>query len=174
MGANRAERNTDQRRQQHDGGERKPVNNRLTLRPACHRDAELLLAWRNDPSTREASHSTAMVQPEQHAFWMAQTLAGADRRLMIAELDGKPIGTVRADRSQGCWELSWTVAPQARGRGLAKRMVAMMALQIDEPIRAEIKTGHAASIRVAESAGMELEREHDGVLHYRRGARRTS
>ena len=40
---------------------------------------------------------------------------------------GVPVGTVRADHSKGVYELSWTVAPAARGQGVAKEMVAMAA-----------------------------------------------
>jgi len=86
------------------------------------------------------------------------------------EENGVPIGTVRADVSDGVHELSWTVAPNARGRGVAKRMVALLASRILEPIRAEVKPGNTVSTRVAEHAGMQFDCETDGVLHYRRAA----
>ena len=88
----------------------------------------------------------------------------------VGEEDGVPVGTIRADTSGGVWELSWTVAANARGQGLAKQMVALLAHQIPEPIRAEVKVGNIASARIAEQAGMEFDREEDGVLHYRRAA----
>ncbi len=47
-------------------------------------------------------------------------------------------------------------------------MVSRLAKGIPESIRAEIKTGNIASIRIAEEAGMVFEREEKGVLHYRR------
>jgi RimJ/RimL family protein N-acetyltransferase len=68
------------------------------------------------------------------------------------------------------WELSWTVAPNARGRGVAKQMVTLLAHQISEPIRAEVKAKNIASARIAEHAGMAVSREVDGVLHYCRDA----
>ena len=91
-----------------------------------------------------------------------------DCRLLIAENDDFPVGTVRADLADGVYELSWTVAPGARGRGFGKQMVAMLANQIDQPIRAEIKTGNESSVRIAQYAGMRLDREVDGVLHFKR------
>jgi RimJ/RimL family protein N-acetyltransferase len=146
------------------------MHGNIALRPATLQDADLLLEWRNDPATREASHSTARVPRDEHLAWLSATLANADRKLVIAEENGAPVGTVRAERANGVWNLSWTVAPQARGRGVAKRMVALLASRISGPIRAEVKAENIASARIAEHAGMTLERESDGVLHYRRAA----
>ena len=130
----------------------------------------MLLEWRNDPETRKASHNTTEVQRNDHISWLTRTLSNPNRRLYVAEESGAPVGTVRADFSDGVWELSWTVSPRARGRGVGKRMVAVLGNQISEPIQAEVKTGNIASARIAEHAGMEFELETDGVLHYKRAA----
>lgn len=132
----------------------------------------MLLEWRNDPETRRASHDCAEVLRDEHVSWLTETLSNLRRRLFIAQENGVAVGTVRADFADGAWEFSWTVAPNARGRGIAKQMVALLAHEISEPIRAKIKAGNSASVRVAEHAGMELFREIDGILHYRRGALR--
>lgn len=144
----------------------------IVLRPATLRDAELLLEWRNDPATRAASHRTAPVEREEHVAWLREALASAERQLYIAEERDAPVGTVRADLANGVWHLSWTVAPQARGRGVAKRMVALLARRIAAPIHAEVKAGNVASARIAEHAGMTLERDSGAVLHYHRAALR--
>jgi RimJ/RimL family protein N-acetyltransferase len=142
----------------------------IRLRLATIQDADLLLEWRNDPETRNASHNTGEVQREDHVSWLTKTLNDASRQLFVAEEIGVPVGTVRADLADGVHELSWTVAPSARGRGVAKRMVALLASQISEPIRAEVKSGNTASTRISEHAGLLFAREADGVLHYRRAA----
>lgn len=90
--------------------------------------------------------------------------------MFVAEIDGVPVGTVRMDFEAPGYELSWTVSPLIRGSGIGKVMVSRLANSINEPIRAEIKTGNIASIRIAEEAGMVFEREDNGVLHYRRDA----
>ncbi len=142
----------------------------IRLRPATIQDADLLLEWRNDPKTRNASHNTGEVQREDHISWLTKTLNDASRSLFVVEENGVLIGTVRADVSDGVHELSWTVAPNARGRSVAKRMVALLASRISEPIRAEVKPGNTVSTRVAEHAGMQFDRETDGVLYYKRAA----
>ena len=140
----------------------------IVLRPALMGDADMLLAWRNDPATRRASHNMTEVQRRDHIDWLQATLDNELRKLYVAECQGEAIGTVRSDMIDGVWELSWTISPQARGRGLAKRMVAVLAKQISAPISAEVKTGNIASARIAEYAGMKLEKEVDGVLYYKR------
>ena len=142
----------------------------ITLRPATILDADVLLDWRNDPETREGSHNTAEPRRVEHIAWLSRSLGDPNRLLFVAEDDGVPVGTVRADFSEGVWVLSWTTAPRARGRGVAKRMVSLLARQISDPIRAEVKVGNIASTRVAEHAGMKFTREADGVLHYARVA----
>ena len=143
-------------------------SNVIRLRPVTIQDADLLLDWRNDPETRNASHNTEIVQREEHISWLTRTLNNPSRQLFIAEEKEVPVGTVRADFADGVYELSWTVAPDARGRGVGTRMVAQLANQIPVPIRAEVKSGNTASARIAEHAGMKFDREVDGVLHFRR------
>ena len=145
------------------------MSGHLELRLADINDADLLLAWRNDPQTRKDSHSSNVISRDNHLAWLAKITTDPMRKLYIAIEHDIPVGTARATYDNRTWELSWTVAPEARGRGVAKRMVRTLAEQITEPIRAEIKPGNQASIRVAEYAGLTFAQEIDGILHYQRG-----
>lgn len=140
----------------------------LSVRLATIDDAELLLSWRNDPATRAASHNTGEVSLHDHLAWLTLVLVDPSRKLYIAEADGIPIGTVRADAENGITELSWTVAPSARRKGYGRKMVSVVAKRIDGPIRAEVKVGNATSVRIAFAVGMDFDREEAGVLHYSR------
>jgi RimJ/RimL family protein N-acetyltransferase len=141
---------------------------KLRLRAATFDDADLLLRWRNDPETRKWSRDNSEVPWIQHVEWVRNSLANSDRRILIAELDGTAIGTVRVDYSDGQPpELSWTVAPEARGRGFGKLMVTMAANGL-ETARAVVKAGNEASKAIAESAGFVLHFEEDGMLHYQK------
>lgn len=93
------------------------MSENISLRPATTQDADLLLEWRNDPETRKASHNTAEVQRDEHISWLSRTLNNPNRRLYVAEENGAPVGTVRADLSEGVWELSWTVSQTREGEG---------------------------------------------------------
>jgi RimJ/RimL family protein N-acetyltransferase len=140
----------------------------LRLRHATIEDAEMLLEWRNDPATREASHNTRLVPMSVHLSWLEKSLKNPNRKLYIALQDENPIGTVRIDYINGMHELSWTVAPSARGSRAGKRMVSAVATTIRGSIFAQIKCGNVASIHIAEAAGMKLLWERDGIMHYGR------
>jgi spore coat polysaccharide biosynthesis predicted glycosyltransferase SpsG/L-amino acid N-acyltransferase YncA len=97
----------------------------VTARRATASDAELLLGWRNDPSVRSASRTTEEVAAQDHAAWLARTLADDARVLLVVEQEGVPVGTVRFDRVHAeLWEVSITLAPEVRGRGLAGGVLA--------------------------------------------------
>src|SRR5690348_1550527 len=115
----------------------------MKLRRATLDDAERLWRWRNDPETRANSISTDPVPLESHIAWLKSSLRNPDRKLLVAELDGEPVGTVRIDNDR---ELSWTVAPEARGRGIGGAMVAAV---VFPGAVARIKRENLASQKIA-------------------------
>lgn len=140
----------------------------LKLRRATHDDALRLFHWRNDALTRANSHHMAELDWATHQSWLTATLASPQRRLWIAEEQHVAVGCVREDEMDGAIELSWTVAPEARGRGVAQRMIAWVVARRSQPLRAEVKVANAASRRIAEAAGLRLMAERDGVCYYER------
>ncbi|VUD67619.1 hypothetical protein TDB9533_03892 [Thalassocella blandensis] len=144
------------------------MNHAIQLRPVTMQDATLLYGWRNDVLTRQASHSIQEIPWETHLNWLEESLKNSQRVLNIAEYDHRAVGTVRADWRGDAWMLSWTIAPEARGAGHAKAMVALFAAQMKEPVCAEVKSANIASIKTAEYAGMHLlQRDHDVLTFYR-------
>ncbi len=135
----------------------------ILLRPANMDDARQLLDWRNDALTRHSSIDGHEIPYEQHVKWLEDVLAAPDRNLRIAEISGIPIGTVRADRDDDGWKLSWTVAPEARGHGFGKKIVALMIRSLGGKIRAEIKSDNVASLRIAEALKMVKVSETQGL-----------
>jgi spore coat polysaccharide biosynthesis predicted glycosyltransferase SpsG/RimJ/RimL family protein N-acetyltransferase len=92
----------------------------VTVRPATLDDAGALLEWRNDPVTLAVSRQHDPVRPADHLAWLSASLSRSDRLLLVGSSGGTEIGTVRWDRvSDGEWEVSITVARDARGRGVA-------------------------------------------------------
>jgi RimJ/RimL family protein N-acetyltransferase len=125
----------------------------LALRPAVGADAHLLLAWRNDPESRHASRETEVVPWPVHEAWLSRALASSDCVLRIAEARGKPVGVVRADRSATGWELSWTVAPEARGQSVGRRMLQKFVAELDGRLTAVVRKDNAASATIAAAVG---------------------
>ncbi|WP_214365739.1 GNAT family N-acetyltransferase [Pseudonocardia sp. H11422] len=132
----------------------------LRARPAGTGDTDLLLAWRNDATTRRWSRTSAPVAPDEHAAWLRRSLGRDDRLLLVVETrDRRPVGTVRWDRDDtGVWEVSVTVAPDQRGRGLAAPVLrcgeeALRDRSGPVPVRAVVHVDNAPSRRLFDSAG---------------------
>jgi len=113
----------------------------LVARPATLQDAQQLWQWRNDPSTRAGSRSSAQVPWEDHLRWLTSSLARADRILLVDDDADGPVGTVRWDLVQEPgddpggshdWEVSITVAPQRRGQSLARPLLRAAEVALSE------------------------------------------
>jgi RimJ/RimL family protein N-acetyltransferase len=131
----------------------------VRAREATEADAELLLTWRNDPRTRESSRSTAVVTLAEHGAWLRGVLADPDRLLLVVEHNGAPVGTVRFDRRDGDgWEVSITLAPESRGRGLSGAVLAEGERALRERldvrvVLAAVHQDNTASAKLFEHAG---------------------
>jgi RimJ/RimL family protein N-acetyltransferase len=145
----------------------------LAMRPARIDDAERLWSWRNDPETRRASHNTEYIERDHHMRWFESCMARNDRIMLIAELHGEPIGTVRFDkRADSYLEVSINIAPQARAKklGAACLREACNFVLAKEPagFHAEIRLDNAASIRIFEQCGFCEFARKGGFLLFRR------
>jgi len=150
----------------------------IKLMPATMADANMLLRWRNDPEAKKASHNMEDVNKEDHIAWLSKVIDDPGRQLLVAWQRTpndiyRAIGTMRADYTtlKNCYELSWTVAPETRGKGVGKIIVAMLTKQLaNKDISAKVKKGNVASMQIALFAGMRYTGEgKDGILHYYRG-----
>jgi RimJ/RimL family protein N-acetyltransferase len=136
------------------------VTAEVVLRSATSEDGPLLLGWANDPATRAASRRPEIISATRHRRWLEQRLATPiDNRIWVGVSDGVPIGVVRFERrAADSVEVSITVAPDARGRGLARPLLeAGVAAAHDAfgtvTIVAEILPGNEASIRLFTATG---------------------
>jgi RimJ/RimL family protein N-acetyltransferase len=133
------------------------------VRDATEDDFDLLLAWRNDPETRAWSRATEPVAVDEHRAWLSTVLTNGDRRLLVAEQDRVPVGTVRFDRVGGRWEVSITVAPEVRGRRLAVPiLLAAERVLGHATVRACVHRDNAASLALFRRAGYQDEQPADG------------
>lgn len=130
----------------------------VRLRRAGQVDADLLLAWRNDPVTRASSFQSGVVEADAHAQWLAAKIASPGTEIWIAEVEGRPAGQVRFDicEEPGVAIVDITVAPEFRGRGLGKMFlasaIARQGLAIDR-LRALVKPDNEASAATFRAAG---------------------
>ncbi|GJD51932.1 UDP-N-acetylglucosamine--N-acetylmuramyl-(pentapeptide) pyrophosphoryl-undecaprenol N-acetylglucosamine transferase [Methylobacterium crusticola] len=149
---------------------------RLSLRPAGPADARMLWVWRNDPLTRAMSRSSDAVAWEGHGAWLRTRLAEPGRtRLLVAEADGEPAGSLRLDRLPDgvAAEVSLTVSPLLRGRGLGARLLAALCGHAADTgfcrrLAAAVRADNAASRTVFERAGFRLVQAGTPWLRYER------
>ena len=142
------------------------MNLNIKLRPANMLDADQLLQWRNDEETIRYSHVNHPVSTKEHHNWMREVLKDNDKLLYIAEENSISVGTARAFFNGGVWIVSWTVAPEARGRGIGKMMVGLLLSELDGEVLAEIKTENLASINIVLNLGFKLKNTANNVNHY--------
>jgi RimJ/RimL family protein N-acetyltransferase len=148
----------------------------LRLRAVHEGDARLLFAWVNRPDSLAAKLETDAAIPwETHQSWLAARLADPGSALWIAEQDGRPVGQVRVERREIGLEVDIFVTAEARGRGLARCMLARAARACADrwpglPLVARVKTGNLASERLFLAAGYALARQRDDHRVYVRPA----
>jgi RimJ/RimL family protein N-acetyltransferase len=92
----------------------------LRLRRAGREDSALILRWRNSAGGRAASFTPGVISKRKHAAWMENKMEDPRCRLIMGvDAKGKPVAHVRLDQiTPGKREISITVAPSARGRGI--------------------------------------------------------
>jgi len=115
----------------------------MEFRPVTVEDAEDLVG-----ATPEGS-SPSEITVEVTREWIAKD--DPTRIHFIAEVDGKPIGSVRSNLRDGKYNLSYFLLPEARGKGYGKEMVFTFANTYHhfEPLRCVIKKGNIASEKIA-------------------------
>jgi L-amino acid N-acyltransferase YncA len=150
--------------------ERAAASPPVTLRDATPADVDLVYAWANDPATRAASFETATIEYADHVAWFGAQLERSDRHVLVAEHEAQPIAIVRLDRSSddaSTCVISVNLAPEARGRGLGRRVLdaaAGRAVRLGfARIHALIRPENVASAHAFASAGfVELAPTHVG------------
>lgn len=147
---------------------------KMVLRPAAKTDARNLFNWRNDTVTLQSSRNGDPVAWHDHVDWLLACLKSSNRKLFIAEIEGQPVGTARLEYyDHGC-ELSWTVAPEYRGKGFGTGIV-RLAIDRAEAVDliAKIKPENESSARIARCLGFFKTVSHDGLVvwKYTKGRR---
>lgn len=133
----------------------------LTLRRADLQDGPLLRSWRNEPRVRAASRNTREIGEQEHQAWLRAALGSEDRKLLLGELEGCPIGSLRFDLAGDEAEVSIYLGPgpQSRGMGLALLKAGQVWLRAHHPkvaaVRAEVLGDNRPSHQLFTAAGYE-------------------
>lgn len=88
---------------------------------------------------------------DEHVGWLDRRLKMDQPNLFIFELNQEPVATFRIDGE----DVSYTVAPEHRNRGVAKMMLNEVRSRFG-CLRAHVYADNEPSIRVARSAGLDV------------------
>ncbi len=103
-----------------------PKDQEISIRKANLIDTEILLSWRNDPTTRMMFVNQHEVALADHQAWLTSTL-GRDDRLLLVGCDSQslPVGMVRFDLNlaDATASVSITVDPHRRGQGQSRPLL---------------------------------------------------
>jgi RimJ/RimL family protein N-acetyltransferase len=145
------------------------VSSPVRLRAATAADADLLLAWRNDPATRAASFSSEEIPREAHLRWLAGKLEDDNCALLVIEVAGAPVGQVRLEKDGDTAEIHIALAPAARGRSIGRQ--ALQAAVGQAPVTlgakhvvARVKADNESSLRAFEAAGFRVRSLEEDVV----------
>lgn len=134
----------------------------IKLRHADFRDWAALFAWRNDPATRANSVEHEAIELSDHLKWLDKTLPSQKSKLLIAfdnSIGSSGLGVVRLDIDKDVAEVSITVDPTKRGRGLASIMLAELLDNHVEgltKLTAKVRQTNTAALRAFVSVGFML------------------
>jgi GNAT superfamily N-acetyltransferase len=134
-----------------------------------------------------------MVPWHEHLAWLESSLTRQDRMLLVVEDPADaagPVGTVRWDLKPEMeagrqWEVSITVAPDRRGRSLARPLLRAAEVALSEVARsrgtdvtaylAVVHVDNHASVRLFETSAYvpDLPPDPRGFMRFRKSARVT-
>ena len=93
----------------------------IKIRSAKENDSKDIFEWRNDKITRQMSHSSEIIDYENHSRWYSSSLDSESRILLICEDDSnEKIAIIRFDISESSAVISINLNPTQRGKGLAR------------------------------------------------------
>jgi RimJ/RimL family protein N-acetyltransferase len=127
------------------------IKGAMRLRPATIRDASLLFRWRNDAETLANSFDSKPVRWRDHLRWLSARLRNEKPTYIFEDNDDWPVGTASVDGGF----LSYTIAPEHRGKGLSTLMLTWVRGK-HGPLICRIKPGNLKSQAAALKAGHEI------------------
>jgi UDP-2,4-diacetamido-2,4,6-trideoxy-beta-L-altropyranose hydrolase len=126
----------------------------VRLRPANATDEDWLLQLQSQAEARRYSNDPSPPAPERHREWLACTLADSSRLLMIAMLEGVPVGMLRLDRQAHGERVNIAVDSRYHRRGIGAAILALVALlRPGAALDAEVLPGNKASQALFATAG---------------------
>jgi UDP-2,4-diacetamido-2,4,6-trideoxy-beta-L-altropyranose hydrolase len=140
----------------------------VSVRTATLEDGPMAWRWRNSAEVRRVSFDTSEIPLPSHLAWWRETLQSSERRLLVGEVDGTPLGIVRFDLLAGAARLSIYLDPELTGVGIGPQLLTAACRWLfgAQPgitrIEAQVRAENRASRRAFARAG--FREEHSGFV----------
>jgi GNAT superfamily N-acetyltransferase len=118
------------------------------VRPAVLDDCARVYEWNCAPDVRTVSKDPRPIAYRDHARWYAARIV-AGSPMWIVEDDEQAVGVIRIEGER----ISIALDERARGRGIGRRAISLVAREWARPIVAEIATTNRASQLCFEACG---------------------
>jgi RimJ/RimL family protein N-acetyltransferase len=147
----------------------------ITQRNAKLDDADLLLRWRNIPSTRKFSSHSRLIGIDEHLGWLTARLGRIQLEpFFVFEIDGEAIGMSRLDEMIGSankFEVSISVDPDHQGKGVGKKVLNLVCKTFfdshpDYAIFASVHKHNIVSQKLFAGAGFDLQPSTGDFLYF--------
>jgi UDP-2,4-diacetamido-2,4,6-trideoxy-beta-L-altropyranose hydrolase len=135
------------------------VGEPITLRQAGENDRDQILEWRNHEFARVNSMDPEPIPHATHCAWYAKVLQDPDRAILMAEVQGKAVGTIRLERKSSATLVSIFLDPKWHRRGVGPSILEAGKSWVRKnwpgvtKLEAHIKEGNAPSISAFKRAG---------------------
>lgn len=145
----------------------------FSVRLATDKDSKNIFDWRNDTLTRSMSHSTKIIDWEQHKKWFASCLDSENCLLVICEHDiFNKIAVVRFDINESGALISINLNPSKRGKNLGKESL-IKSIELfskkypsTKKIFAEVNEKNTASKKTFLGVGFEMFKLENHIGYY--------
>jgi RimJ/RimL family protein N-acetyltransferase len=128
----------------------------ITLRAFADSDLDPLFIWESDPRTVQMAAFTRANPSDRSAFDAHYERVRSDpsNTLLAIDDDGEFVGTVGSFMMEGEREVTYWIAPERWGQGLASRALRMfLAIESTRPLYGRAASHNAASAKVLARAG---------------------
>ncbi len=141
----------------------------IHLRPVEPNDAEVILEWQTDPTTRRFARDPEPPKRDEHLAWFAAKRADPRCIFNIITRGEVPAGVVRLDRldDPDAFEVSILVAPGHRRAGLSRAALYLVRQLVpDAELWAYVKRENSASLDLFREAGYVDTDRSDWYVHH--------
>lgn len=128
----------------------------ITLRTLADDDLDTLYVWESDPRAVEMAAFTRANPSDRNAFDAHYERVRSDpsNLLLAIDDDGEFVGTVGSYTMEGEREVTYWIAPELWGQGLASRALrAFLEIESTRPLYGRVADHNAASAKVLVRAG---------------------